>query len=107
MTEKTAPSCPCVKVHSPKPAYLQKHHIVPQSWGGQTVPDNLISICGTCHDATHDALNRLVKAQGETDLSGYPRYARELALRAVRAYVATNGHWPHTYTLAHPETKHA
>lgn len=95
------PVCPCVRHHSPKPAYLQRHHILPQGWGGQTIAANLVDICGTCHDAAHDAMNRLVKAQGQTSLAGYPRYARELATRAVNEYRAANGGaWPHTYTSA-------
>jgi hypothetical protein len=94
-------TCPCVVRHSPKPAYLQKHHIVPRSWGGPNTKENIVAICGTCHDATHDALNKLVRAQGYVKLTGYPRYAQMLAWHAVNTYCEKNGHWPSKFTVAH------
>jgi hypothetical protein len=101
-------ACPCVITHVPKPAYLQKHHILPLGWGGPTTAANLVEICGTTHDAAHHAMNKMVKAKAYVDLSGYPRYARMLALRAVDEYLALHdGQWPHVYTLSHPGSEHA
>jgi hypothetical protein len=95
-------TCPCVKAHSPKPAYLQKHHILPQAWGGQTTPLNLISICGTCHDTAHFLMNKLVRAGKWVSLDGYSPFAAKLAIRAVQEHIKLYSAWPARYTVAHP-----
>jgi len=100
-------TCPCVRHHCPAPAYLQRHHILPQSWGGKTEPSNLVAICGTTHDAVHDLLNAIVKAkQGRGKYPSsrrYPAYAWQLALRALRAWQEANGDRPPTVlTTSHP-----
>jgi 5-methylcytosine-specific restriction endonuclease McrA len=100
--------CPCVKYHSPAPAYLQRHHILPLSWGGKTELGNLVEICGTTHDAVHDILNAYVRAeQGKGQYpwrTPYPVYARALAKRAiVQWYEKHDGDTPPTVlTSSHP-----
>lgn len=94
--------CPCVKRHSPKPAYLQRHHIHPEGWGGKTVRDNLIDICGTIHDATHSAINKLVRARRFVSLTEYPILARKLAVEAVSRHVEATGAWPVKLTVSRP-----
>jgi len=32
---------------------LTIHHIVPRTQGGSDHPDNLVTLCRTCHDAIH------------------------------------------------------
>lgn len=33
--------------------YLQIHHVVPRGEGGSDFPDNLITLCSTCHAQIH------------------------------------------------------
>jgi hypothetical protein len=67
MTAKrpTGEGCTCVATHSPKAYVPVQHHIKPQSWGGLTVPSNLIVICSNTHDATHRLLDEYVRLGGE------------------------------------------
>lgn len=72
--------------HSPKPAYLQKHHIVPKSWGGLDEVSNYVYLCGTCHDGIHAALNACVTAKDIPEAkvwTVYHPYYRRLARIAV------------------------
>ena len=97
--------CPCVSRHSPQPAYLQTHHVLPRAWGGRTEPDNMIEICGTTHDATHDFLNALVRAGkgGKVNRQKYPAFAKHLAARAMVAWTALHGNtWPRILTDSRP-----
>ena len=34
--------------------FLEVHHRIPRSRGGSNRPDNLITLCSACHQATHD-----------------------------------------------------
>lgn len=60
-------SVPCVVhlYHSPAVHVAQNHHIVPASWHGETVPQNLVHICATGHDLVHELLNLYVRFHGE------------------------------------------
>jgi hypothetical protein len=112
----TAPSCPCVKRHSPPFWEGNRHHVVPESWGGQTVPSNLVDICMNTHGTVHHGLNALIHIawginkdgtitpkQATAALSRYPAYARALILRAV---ACIGGRLPHTYTTHLPGDHH-
>lgn len=35
----------------PNPKTLETHHIVPQRYGGSDHPENLVKLCGACHNA--------------------------------------------------------
>ena len=80
-----ADTCPCVKRHSPQPAYYQHHHIVPQSWlaqGAQPATPEIAVLCGTSHDAVHDLLNQYVHHGGSppaATLRRYTAHVRDLA----------------------------
>lgn len=41
------------KSEEKKPLRLEAHHIVPRSKGGSNRPDNLITLCESCHKALH------------------------------------------------------
>ena len=45
---KLGPCRVCTVVH---PAYMQLHHLVSREDHGDDVADNLVSLCGECHDA--------------------------------------------------------
>ena len=77
--------CPCVSMHCPAAYEPNRHHILPQSWGGQTVAENLIYICPNTHTAVHQLLNAYVHAgsePGEDVLQHYNHLTRELAAQA-------------------------
>lgn len=77
--------CPCVARHNPQPRELNAHHILPKSWGGQSVATNLIVICPTTHSSTHQLLNAYVHAGGTPDkatLALYNRFTQGLAKQA-------------------------
>lgn len=38
------------------------HHILPQSWGGQTVPENLVELCDNHHVGIHVLIDVAVAA---------------------------------------------
>jgi hypothetical protein len=52
--------CPCTGRHSPSVYVPNAHHIVPDSWGGPTTPDNLAVICPSTHTAVHALLDLYV-----------------------------------------------
>lgn len=39
--------------HTPAALIFDQHHVRPESWGGQTDPSNLVTVCPTCHYSTH------------------------------------------------------
>jgi hypothetical protein len=51
--------CIVVKEHRPRPLRFVYHHVLPQTCGGKTVPDNLAALCDTCHYAVHALLWKL------------------------------------------------
>lgn len=51
-----APSCAVSNSHRPIPMRYVWHHILPQACGGQSVATNLVSLCDSCHYATHALL---------------------------------------------------
>lgn len=98
MPTKPAPSCPCVPAHSPVPLAFQVHHVQPRAWLGPDVPANRATICGTCHDNVHHALDEVVRvaygkggdgtltpAQLARIIAPYTVYAQDLITRAVEA----------------------
>ena len=51
-------TCQCCKGKS-KDKKLETHHIVFRSQGGSDAPDNLVTLCHTCHSGFHDGLIKL------------------------------------------------
>lgn len=77
--------CACVATHSPAAYVPAKHHALPQSWGGQTVPSNLVMLCPNAHTATHRLIDEYVRAGGDPGWETrrhFSAYVRDLALRA-------------------------
>lgn len=86
-----AHTCGCVASHRPAVMVIEKHHILPLSWGGADAPDNWLYVCPTSHYNIHSALNVLVHAghvpTNATDPSyqewvSYPVFARKYAQQA-------------------------
>lgn len=93
-------ACPCVAEHRPASYVTNRHHIIPESWGGPSVADNLIDICPNTHTATHRLINAYIHAGGTPSWDVQQHYnalARDLAARAWAG--RPSDHPP--YTLAH------
>lgn len=74
--------CECVNAHSPATYVPADHHVIPQSWGGQTVRSNLVRLCPNAHTATHRLLDTYVRAGGDPGwdtLRHFSPYIRHLA----------------------------
>jgi hypothetical protein len=99
-------TCACVKNHAPRPAYVQHHHVVPQSWlaqGAKPVEPEIVPLCGTAHDAVHDLLNHYVRAGGKPAWGVTRKYPRLIQKLAEQAWANRPNDSP-PMTLAHPET---
>ncbi|MGZ4663577.1 MAG: HNH endonuclease [Frankiaceae bacterium] len=93
--------CQCVRQHSPSAYVPNVHHAIPQSWGGQTTPDNLVVLCPNSHTATHRLIDAYVRAGGDPGpvvRRGYNRLVRDLA---ARAWAGRPAH-PTPTSLGHP-----
>lgn len=84
-------SCQANHTHEPKPLRFVWHHIVPRICGGQTVADNLASVCDNCHYGIHAILYDLARNGGTTvkykHMISSGRY--DIALRGYQGAVAT------------------
>jgi hypothetical protein len=77
--------CECVAEHSPHAYIPNQHHVLPRSWGGQTVDTNLVTICDNTHRAVHRLIDDYVRAGGDPGWETrrhFSAYQRDLALRA-------------------------
>jgi hypothetical protein len=85
-----ATTCEASKSHAPKPLRFVWHHVLPRTCGGQTIADNLASVCDNCHYGIHAILFELSQNNGRAPsyqhLTGSGRYA--IALRGYEAAVA-------------------
>ena len=52
--------CSCSSVHAPRVEEFERHHIVPKSEGGKSVPENLVWLCPTAHSNVHKRLRALL-----------------------------------------------
>lgn len=74
--------CPCRIDHRPAVHRLNRHHVIPESWGGPSTYDNLLDICPTTHVNTHMLIDLYKKAMGKppTDVvSSFSFLERRLA----------------------------
>lgn len=51
-----ATRCDASGRHSPVPLRYVWHHVQPQEAGGQTIPENLVQVCDSCHYTIHRLL---------------------------------------------------
>ena len=56
-----ATSCSVTRYHYPAPLRFIWHHIQPKEAGGTTTPDNLASLCDSCHYSIHRVLFAMAK----------------------------------------------
>jgi hypothetical protein len=80
-----AANCQVNATHDPVPLRYVWHHILPQGAGGKTEPDNLASLCDTCHYAVHALLSGLAK-NGQLDDN--PDYHPDRVALAQQGYDA-------------------
>lgn len=76
--------CACVVTHSPVPADVHIHHVVPLYAGGPDTPENRVNLCPTTHANVHALLRAWERAQGEPSWDVRRRfspYVRDLARR--------------------------
>jgi len=57
-------TCVCVKSHRPASVQFERHHIWPKEYGGPSVDENLVYICGTTHNTVHAYIRAFVAAGG-------------------------------------------
>ncbi len=57
-----AATCVASASHSPEPLRYVWHHVQPKEAGGATIPENLASVCDSCHYTIHRLMWNL--AQG-------------------------------------------
>ena len=81
-----APSCQLHGYHSPKPLWIERHHIQPLGMGGPDVAANWLSCCPTGHFNIHALMGPL--ANGKPMPSGGTTSERAYAQRGVDAWVA-------------------
>lgn len=79
--------------HRPRPLRFVWHHILPQTCGGRTTKQNLVSLCDNCHITVHSILWLIAQHQGLTaNIIRYQHIGteeqRELAERGYQAAVA-------------------
>ena len=94
-------TCRCVARHSPSAFVVNQHHVIPQSWGGPTVPENLVPLCPNTHTATHRLIDAYVAGNGDPGWRVKWRYTRLSRLLAARAWAGRPAK-PTPTSLEHP-----
>lgn len=81
LTLRNPPRTDCHGGHCDEVQTFDKHHVIEQSEGGATVPENLAVICPNTHRNTHDLYALYDEYNGlvPRGLLGYPRIARRMA----------------------------
>lgn len=96
-----AKKCECVSIHTPSAYVPNHHHILPQSWGGETEDANMAWLCPNSHTAVHALLNEYIRHGGMPSwevLEHYNVLVRDLA---IRAWAQRPSDRP-PFTVAHP-----
>lgn len=57
-----ARECAISQGHRPTPMRFVWHHVLPQTCGGQTAPNNLVALCDSCHYSVHTLLWHLAQS---------------------------------------------
>lgn len=86
-------TCVCVADHRPRPAELNRHHIVPLYAGGPDVETNIAWVCPTTHVSTHELLREWERHDGEPPWAvrrSFNPFTRALAERGWRGIQALN-----------------
>ena len=83
--------CSCVTEHRPGIDELDRHHIVPLSWGGPDTEANVVWICPSQHRQTHLLLSAYRRAGGTPSWDvrrQFSPFTRALAQRGWDAFSA-------------------
>jgi len=86
-----ATRCEASGTHNPVPLRYVWHHVQPQEAGGETVPENLVQVCDSCHYTIHRILWVMARiAQGKPGTSDeqreyitHPPRRAQLALASI------------------------
>lgn len=84
--------CICVVDHRPKIDELDRHHVIPLSWGGPDIPSNLTWLCPNAHRQVHLLLSYYMRQKGIVEwevLAQFSIFTRKLAKRGWDGYQAT------------------
>ena len=95
--------CACHKHDTMIPQ--EKHHVLPQAYGGPTTPENLVTICANAHSDIHYYMDYMLKHEGAKpeDWRTYGDVVRILAGKGFRQVVAKHGVGPaRELAIAHP-----
>lgn len=79
--------CQCVEHHEPRAFVPTYHHIVPKSWGGETIDENMVWLCPNSHTAVHRLIDEYVRLDGKITweiAKHFSPFQRELAADAWR-----------------------
>lgn len=96
-----AKRCECVAIHIPSAYVPNYHHILPQSWGGETKASNMIWLCPNSHTAVHALLNDYIRYQGVLSWYNLERYNALVRHLAALAWADRPSDHP-PWTEAHP-----
>jgi hypothetical protein len=78
--------CEVHQYHSPEPKVPHRHHILPQSWGGETTTQNIVVVCPTGHYNIHHLLDEYVRAHGDPGYAVRAHYGSEERRLALAAW---------------------
>lgn len=101
MVSHLAKKCECVTLHCPAAYVPNLHHILPQSWGGQTIDSNLIYLCPNSHSAVHDLLNQYIHTGRIPENDVLQHYNDLVKQTAAKAWAQRPSDHP-PYTVSHP-----
>lgn len=88
----TPGACVAHRFHSPRPTYLEVHHVLPLGWGGPDTRENEVTVCSTGHASIHRLLNLYRMSGGKPPWILRRQWGhgeRKVAERGWQAYVAT------------------
>lgn len=77
-------NCTIHKFHSPIPKDIERHHIVPLSWGGPDIQENIVIVCPTGHTNIHELLREYQAADQRGEV---------LSWETLRTYGSSERHY--------------
>lgn len=78
--------CACVGEHRPTSAMNHWHHVLPLSWGGSDLKENMVPLCPTGHAVVHVLLDRWRKAGAQQPIGRANRYLYDTAAAGWTAF---------------------